>query len=157
MFYWSANTGVSMSSSPWENVAYEFVVTLLGVPKIFIFILVWFTRYKLWFFTISVIFIYSEVLHQITKPQSIRRARSWRSFKRTELWHRNKCVRSPVELLRSLSDSYPSKRYEPPYPPSYAVNTTSIVFFQGWLWNWITHKGWYAIKTKKPNQISTLR
>ena len=30
----------------------------------------------------------------------------------------------------------------------------SLLFFlQGWLWHQITHKGWYAIKTKRPNFV----
>ena len=36
-------------------------------------------------------------------------------------------VRTPVALLCSLSGKYPWERYEPPYPPSYGLNSTSTV------------------------------
>ena len=38
-----------------------------------------------------------------------------------------KRVRTPVALLRSLSDKYPWERYEPPYPPSYGLNSTTTI------------------------------
>ena len=38
-----------------------------------------------------------------------------------------KRVRTPVVLLRSLSGKYPWKNYEPPYPPSYGLNSTTTV------------------------------
>ena len=38
-----------------------------------------------------------------------------------------KRVRTPVALLRSLSGEYPWERYEPPYPPSYGLNSTTTV------------------------------
>ena len=41
-----------------------------------------------------------------------------------------KRVRSPVALLRSLSDKYPWERYEPPYPPSYGLNSTTTVLLR---------------------------
>ena len=34
-------------------------------------------------------------------------------------------------LLRSLSDKYPWERYEPSYPPSYELNSTTIIRFEG--------------------------
>ena len=40
----------------------------------------------------------------------------------TGLRNRSKRVRTPVALLRSLSEKYPWERYEPPYPPSYRLN-----------------------------------
>ena len=40
-------------------------------------------------------------------------------------------VRTPVALLRSLSDKYPWERYEPPYPPSYWLNSTTAVLLEG--------------------------
>ena len=40
---------------------------------------------------------------------------------------RSKRVRTPVALLRSLSGKYPWERYEPPYPPSYGLNSTTTV------------------------------
>ena len=46
------------------------------------------------------------------------------------------------------------ERYEPPYPPSYGLNSTSTVLLEEWLWHWITHKGWYAIKQR--NQTKPL-
>ena len=41
--------------------------------------------------------------------------------------NRSTRVRTPVALLRSLSGKYPWERYEPPYPPSYGVNSTTTV------------------------------
>ena len=40
----------------------------------------------------------------------------------------SKQVRTPVTLLRSLSDKYPGEMNEPPYPPSYGLNSTTT----GW-------------------------
>ena len=34
-------------------------------------------------------------------------------------------VRTPVALSRSLSGKYLRERYEPPYPPSYVLNSTT--------------------------------
>ena len=44
-------------------------------------------------------------------------------------------VRSPVELLRSLSDKYSWERYEPTYPPNYGLNSTTTVLLGEWLWH----------------------
>ena len=46
---------------------------------------------------------------------------------------RNRCkpVRTPVALLQSLSDKYPWERYEPPYPPSYGLNSTTTALLEG--------------------------
>ena len=44
-------------------------------------------------------------------------------------------VRTTVTLLRTLSDKYPGDRYEYPYPPSYGLNSTTIVLLEGWLWH----------------------
>ena len=55
-------------------------------------------------------------------------------------------VRTPVALLHSLSGKYPWERYEPPYPPSYGLNSTTTVLLEGWIWHWITQEGWYATK-----------
>ena len=41
--------------------------------------------------------------------------------------NRNKRDRTPVTLWRSLSVKYPWERYEPPYPPSYGLNSTTSV------------------------------
>ena len=38
-------------------------------------------------------------------------------------------------LLLSLSDKYPWERYEPPYPPSYGLNSTTTVLLGEWLWH----------------------
>ncbi len=43
------------------------------------------------------------------------------------LWNCSMRVRTPVALLRSLSDKYPWEKYEPPYSPSYRLNSTTIV------------------------------
>ena len=50
---------------------------------------------------------------------------------------RNRCTRvcTPVALLRSLSGKYPWERYEPPYPPSYGLNSTTTVPLGEWLWH----------------------
>ena len=42
----------------------------------------------------------------------------WLSGSRTKLWHHSKQVRTPVMLLRSLSDKYPGEKYESSYPPA---------------------------------------
>ena len=57
-------------------------------------------------------------------------------------------VRTPFPLLRSLSGKYPWEKYEPPYPPSYGLNSTTTVLLGEWLLHWITYKGWYAIKQR---------
>ena len=39
---------------------------------------------------------------------------------------------------------------------SYGLNSTTTVLLQVWLWHWITHEGWYAIKQRsqtKPEKI----
>ena len=64
------------------------------------------------------------------------------------LRNRRKRLQTPVALLRSLSDKYPWERYEPPYPLSYELDSTTTVVLEGWLWHWITYKGWYAIKQR---------
>ena len=40
------------------------------------------------------------------------------------------------------------------YRPSYVSNNTTIILLEGYLCNWITYKGWYAIKNKvtKPKE-----
>ena len=43
------------------------------------------------------------------------------------LQNRSKRVRTPVALLRSLSDKYPWERNETPYHPSYGLNSTTAV------------------------------
>ncbi len=40
-----------------------------------------------------------------------------------------------VTLLHSLSGKYPWERYEPPYPPSYGLNSTTTVLEGEWLWH----------------------
>ena len=44
-----------------------------------------------------------------------------------ELRNRSTRVRTPVALLRSLSGKYPWEKYEPLYPPSYGLNSTTTV------------------------------
>ena len=39
----------------------------------------------------------------------------------------NKLLISKTQLLRSLSGKYPWERYEPPYPPSYGLNSTTTI------------------------------
>ena len=67
------------------------------------------------------------------------------------IWVYNSCkwVRTPVALLRSLSDKYPWERYEPPYPPSYGLNSTTTV--SSWRMALALNnlkKNWYAIKQR---------
>ena len=40
----------------------------------------------------------------------------------------------------SLSDKYPWERYEPPYPPSYGLNSTTSDLLEGWLLYLIIYK-----------------
>ena len=51
------------------------------------------------------------------------------------LQNHSKRVRTPVALLRSLSVKYPWERYEPPYPSSYGLNSTTTVLLGEWLWH----------------------
>ena len=54
-------------------------------------------------------------------------------------------------LLHSLWGKCPWERYEPPYPPSYGLNSTTTVLLGEWAGHSITYKGWYAVK--QTNQI----
>ena len=45
----------------------------------------------------------------------------------------------------------PWERHEPPYFPSYGLNSSTTVLWEGWLWHLITY---ICHKTKKPNQSS---
>ena len=65
-------------------------------------------------------------------------------------------VVSKFAQLRSLSDKYPWERHEPPYPPSYGLNIITTVHLGGWIWNWITHEGWYAIYQKNQLQFCSM-
>ena len=51
------------------------------------------------------------------------------------LRNRRKRICTPVALLRSLSGKYPWERYEPPYPPSCGLNSTTPVLLGEWLWH----------------------
>ena len=55
-------------------------------------------------------------------------------FKSDGLWNRSTQGRTPIPLLCSLSGKYPWERYEPPYPPSYGLNSTTTVLLGEWLW-----------------------
>ena len=59
---------------------------------------------------------------------------SWCNGQSDGLRNRSKRVRTPVTLLRSLSGKYPRERYEPPYPPSYGLNSTTTILLGEWLW-----------------------
>ena len=48
------------------------------------------------------------------------------------LRNRSTRVRTPVALLRSLSGKYPWERYEPPYLPSYGLNSTTTEEVFSW-------------------------
>ena len=52
---------------------------------------------------------------------------SWCNGQSAGLRNRSKWVRTPVLLLRLVSDKYSRERYEPPYPPSYGLNSTTTV------------------------------
>ena len=54
---------------------------------------------------------------------------------KARLQNRSKRVRTPVVLLRSLSDKYPWERCESPYPPSYGLNSTTTVLLEGCIWH----------------------
>ena len=60
---------------------------------------------------------------------------SWCNDQSDGLRNRSKRVRIPVALLCSLSGKYPWERYEPPYPPSYGLNSTTTVLLEGWIWH----------------------
>ena len=60
---------------------------------------------------------------------------SWCNGYSDGLRNRNKRVRTLVALLRSLSGKYPWERYEPPYPPSYGLNSITTVLQREWLWH----------------------
>ena len=51
------------------------------------------------------------------------------------LQNRSTRVRTPVVLLHSLSGKYSWERYEPPYPPTYGLNSTTTVLLGEWLWH----------------------
>ena len=53
------------------------------------------------------------------------------TFKSSGLLNRRKRVRIPVALFGSLSVKYPWERYEPSYPPSYGLNSTTTVLAYG--------------------------
>ena len=78
---------------------------------------------------------------------------SWCNGESDGLRNRSKRVRTPVTLLRSLSGKYPWERYEPPYPPSDGLNSTTTVLLGEWLWHLITYKGRYAIKQKSNQNL----
>ena len=60
----------------------------------------------------------NQELPQITPGVS-----SWCNSSSAGLRNRNKRVRTPAALLRSPSDKYSQERHEPPYPPSYELNS----------------------------------
>ena len=69
-------------------------------------------------------------------------------------------VQSEHELQSSyyvhLRENTFVKRYEPLYPPSYGLNSSTSVLL-GWTWHQIIYIGWYTIKQKKPNQRNHTR
>ena len=44
-----------------------------------------------------------------------------------------------------------------PLTPSCGLNSITAILLQGWLWQWITHDGWYAIKENKTELNKWLR
>ena len=63
---------------------------------------------------------------------------------------RSKRIWSSVALLRSHSDKDPKERHQLPYLPRYGLNSITAIYLEGWLWHYITHEGWCAMKPKKP-------
>ena len=57
------------------------------------------------------------------------------SGERVRLHHLREQARTPVALLRSLSDKYPWERSEFLYLRSSGLNNTNSVLLQSWLWN----------------------
>ena len=51
----------------------------------------------------------------------------WCNGQSDELQNHSKRVRTPVALLSSLLDKYPWEKYEHLYPPSYRLNSTTII------------------------------
>ena len=47
--------------------------------------------------------------------------------------------------------------YEPPYPPSYGLNSTTNILLERRLWHQITHEDSYAIKQKNQTDTSLLK
>ena len=47
----------------------------------------------------------------------------------------NKETKPNLDMSQSLSDKYPWERYEPPYPPSYGLNSTTTVLLGEWHWH----------------------
>ena len=61
---------------------------------------------------------------------------------KSSVWFRSKTDKvssalagHPYSATRSLSGKYPWERYEPPYPPSYGLNSTTSVLLGEWLWH----------------------
>ena len=40
------------------------------------------------------------------------------------------------------------------FMPSNGLSSTTITLLQGWLWYWMAHEGWYAIKQR--NQTKSI-
>ena len=63
-------------------------------------------------------------------------------------------VESEFELQsRYYVHKYPWERHEPPYPPSYGVNSTTNVHLERWILHWMTYKGWFSIKQQKQSNV----
>ena len=60
---------------------------------------------------------------------------SWVDSQCDGLRNYSKRVHTPVTLLSSLSSKYLWERYEPPYPPSSWLNSTTTVLLGEWLWH----------------------
>ena len=63
------------------------------------------------------------------------RVSSWCNGYSNGLQISSKQVQALVAQLHWLSDKYPWERYEPPYPLSYVLNSTTIVLLKGWIWH----------------------
>ena len=74
----------------------------------------------------------SDTLNHITVCRVMS---SWCNGWSNGLQNHSKRVCTPVMLLRTLSGKYPWERYEPPYPSSYGLNSTTTVLLGEWFWH----------------------
>ena len=69
--------------------------------------------------------------------------KKYKQYRRVKTWKNVFITISFVSLGKGMN---------PAYPPSYGLNSITTVLLETWLWDEITYKGWYAIKTKQLNQ-----
>ena len=83
--------------------------------------------------SINLIYNRGEFNYDISLLNKTQGVFSWSNGKSDVLRNRSKRVRTPVALLSSNLDKYPWERFEPPYPPSYGLNSTTTVLLGEWL------------------------